>query len=304
MENSKISWTDHTFNPWIGCTKVSAGCQHCYAESLMDGRFGRVKWGKQGTRSRTSEAEWKKPLRWNSTQWMECPSCGWRGERFWTCPDCDWTPTRPVRQRVFCASLADVFEDRPELEEWRRDLFDMVLATPHLDWLLLTKRPENIVQMTSLHNFSQGLPNNIWIGTSVENQKTADERIPHLLKVWCAVRFLSVEPLLGPVDLSPYLVFPGQYEKAEWSLANHGASQPISWVIVGGESGNSSRKMDTEWALSLKQQCLSAGVPFFMKQMGTVWAKENAASDTKGGEMSDIPTTLQFREFPQCSLNP
>ncbi len=263
MENSKISWTDHTFNPWSGCTKVSAGCQHCYAEQLMDKRFGEVQWGPAGTRKRTSSANWKKPLQWSKQMWSECSFCGTRGD-YLSCPRCDSLDMRPARQRVFCASLADVFEDRPELVEWRRDLFDMVLATPHLDWLILTKRPENIVQMASLHNFSQGLPNNIWLGTSVENQETANERIPHLLKVPAAVRFLSMEPLLGPVHLG---------EMYDHTTVNPGSVvlpfyHGIGWVIVGGESGPNARPMHPEWVRSIRDQCVAAGVPFHFKQWG------------------------------------
>jgi protein gp37 len=177
------------------------------------------------------------------------------------CPTCDRLYPNPVRQRVFCASLADVFEDRPELEDWRRDLFDMVLATPHLDWLLLTKRPENIVQMTSLHNFSQGLPSNIWLGTSVENQETADERIPHLLKVPATVHFISMEPLLGPVDLGPALYKNGVHKGGIYY-------QRIDWIIVGGESGPNARPMHPEWVRSIRDQCIASGTPFHFKQWG------------------------------------
>ena len=117
-ENSKIEWTDHTFNPWIGCTKVSDGCKNCYAESLMDKRWGKVKWGPQGQRQRTSDENWKKPFAWDRQ-----------------------AAKQGIRYRVFCASLADVFEDNDQVSDWRLDLFDMIKVTPNLDWLLLTKRP-------------------------------------------------------------------------------------------------------------------------------------------------------------------
>lgn len=223
----------------------------------MDKRFGKGQWGPQGTRRRTSEAYWRKPLLWNSRQWMECPACGWRGERDWTCPDCDRTPTTPVRQRVFCASLADVFEDKEELEEWRSDLFRLILNTPNLDWLLLTKRPENVTSFVPYYWKTQGLPDNVWIGTSVENQETADQRIPHLLKIPARVRFLSMEPLLGPVDL--YALF--DKDGTVWS-------EGIDWVIVGGESGPNARPMHPDWVRSIRGQCQAAGVPFFFKQWG------------------------------------
>jgi len=188
-ENSKIEWCDHTFNPWVGCSKVSTGCKNCYAENMMDKRFGRVQWGVSGTRSRTSAANWEKPLSWNRKAKEE--------------------GTRP---RVFCGSLCDIFEDRPELVEWRRDLLSLIVDTPNLDWLLLTKRPENVNRMINevcgLVERSQwfgewlNINKHIWIGTSVENQETADKRIPELLKIPAAVRFLSAEPMLGPVVLA------------------------------------------------------------------------------------------------------
>jgi protein gp37 len=229
-ENSKIEWTDHTFNPWIGCTKVSTGCKFCYAETLMDTRYGRAKWGTNGTRVRTSAANWKQPLKWN----RQAEKDG-------------------VRRRVFCASLADVFEDRAELVEWRTDLFKLIDATPHLDWLLLTKRPENIKRMWREINDRGWLDDrrhNVWLGTSVEDQATADERIPILAGTngLCDVRFLSMEPLLGPVELSQV--------------------DPSWWVIVGGESGANARPMHPDWVRSIRDQCFERGCHFFFKQWG------------------------------------
>lgn len=245
-ENTKIEWCDHTFNPWIGCTKVSEGCQFCYAEALMDKRYGKVKWGPQGVRMRTSFANWKKPLAWNRKAEAE-------GQR----------------HRVFCASLADVFEekpDQPEMDEWRHDLFHRIWDTPHLDWLLLTKRPENVnahFQRSPLYNdYLQQmgeLPPNIWIGTSVENQEQADLRIPHLLNIPAAIRFLSMEPLLGPVNLTGFA-------SPLWGKLPPSAF--LHWVIVGGESGPNARPMHPDWARSLRDQCVAAGVPFFFKQWG------------------------------------
>lgn len=219
MDETKIEWCDSTFNPWIGCSKVSAGCAHCYAETLMDKRYGRVQWGDAGTRSRTSAAYWRKPFAWNRKS---------VGER---------------RRRVFCASLADVFEDRTELIGWRGDLFNLIRATPALDWLLLTKRPENVLRM------AEELPANIWIGTSVENQQAADQRIPKLMRIPASVRFVSAEPLLGPIDLS-------------------GFEQKPDWVIVGGESGPNARAMNPGWARLLHRQCRKFDIAFFFKQWG------------------------------------
>lgn len=240
VENSKIEWTDHTFNPWIGCAKVSPGCEHCYAETLMDTRYGRVEWGINGTRVRTSEINWRKPLSWNRKAEKE-----------------------GVRFRVFCASLADVFENRNELIPWRQQLFHLISQTPHLDWLVLTKRPENVPHFGFQQQLwwpSESFPRNVWIGTSVENQEQADKRIPELLKIPAAVRFLSCEPLLGPVDL----------HKAGWNGHNFDPdfAVEIDWVIVGGESGQDARPMHPDWVGSMRDRCQAAGVAFFFKQWG------------------------------------
>lgn len=290
MQNSRIEWTDHTFNPWIGCQKVSPGCQHCYAETYCN-RFG-VEWGPQGERKRTSPAYWRKPLTWNRQRWMECRRCGWRGDEKKLlaknhCSMCYGNGTlAPTRQRVFCASLADVFEERPELVEWRAELFRLIRETPNLDWLLLTKRPEKINQM--LFGWTTGtapimkqgvnvLPN-LWLGTSVENQERANKRIPSLLTAWGAsVRFLSCEPLLGLVDLTAIPILDGKSTinaltglepiDPETGLPRGGAPS-ISWVIVGGESGPHARPMHPDWARSLRDQCAASDVPFFFKQWG------------------------------------
>lgn len=268
MENSKISWTDHTWNGWIGCQKVSDGCKFCYAENLMDTRYGKVKWGPTGARQRTNDAYWRKPLTWNKDMWLQCDKCAWRGSvkvagwsltyRF-VCPNC-LGATSPTRQRVFSSSLSDVFEDRPELEPWRADLFDLIAKTDNLDWLLLTKRPENIMPMLiKAGRGFQDLPANVWVGASVENQEAADERIPHLLRVPAAVRFLSCEPLLGPIDISEWLRF-GEHRPY--------GPRPIHWVIAGGESGAAARPMRPDWARSLRDQCARANVPYHFKQWG------------------------------------
>jgi protein gp37 len=258
-EISKIAWTDATFNPWIGCAKVSAGCANCYAEEMMDKRYGRVQWGVNGTRSRTSQANWHEPIRWNRKA------------------DGDG-----VRKRVFCSSLADVFEDRAELEPWRRDLFMLIQLTPYLDWLLLTKRPENAMRMlpdrwlyacSSVEQRVNRIPSNVWIGTSVENQEQAEKRIPHLLQIPATVRFLSMEPLLGPVNL--------RFDDV---------SVMPDWVIVGGESGSKARPMATEWARDICFQCKMTGTPFFMKQLGGYPDKREAPEEW--------PTELRVREFP------
>lgn len=219
-QNSKIQWCHHTFNPWIGCQKVSAECEHCYAEGETFVRIqrsrGRELWGNRlrSERHVTSDANWRKPIAWNRAAEQV-------GER----------------HRVFCASLADVFEARDNLDEPRARLFALIEATPALDWLLLTKRPENVMEMVP-SSWRTGFPPQVWLGTSCGTQAAADERIPHLLRTPAAVRFLSCEPLLGPVDLTRPA--PGEVDAA--FAAGFGASYApslldgIHWVIIGGES--------------------------------------------------------------------
>lgn len=248
MGETKIEWADFTFNGWIGCTKVSAACDHCYAEVATPTRTlrasGTETWGPHAPRKRTSAANWKKPLAWNRQAEAE-------GRRY----------------RVFCASLADVFDNHASiLPEWRSDLWALIAETPHLDWLLLTKRPQNINKMLPLA-WGNGWPN-VWLGTTVENQTEADRRIPHLLAVPAAVRFLSVEPMLGPVDLTHISGKAGL--DPHWSMKQAG----LSWVICGGESGPNARPMHPDWARSLRDQCVAAGVPFFFKQWGK-WLHES-----------------------------
>lgn len=278
MKDSKIEWTHHSWNPWIGCTRVSPGCRHCYAETMMADRYKKVKWGPQGKRVRTSAEYWRQPIRWN----REAEAAG-------------------ERRRVFCASLADVFEVKPDqaadLNNWRLDLSALIRDTPWLDWLILTKRPENVKW-----DYSEW-PQNIWIGTSVETQEYADRRIPELLKIPAAVRFLSVEPMLGPVDLTS-IAWPdkgghrvdvlrgGYWNKSGVLLGGPSADlgEPkggftnhsdipgtINWVIVGGESGPNARPMHPKWAADIRDQCQQASVPFFFKQNGTWISKPQIA---------------------------
>jgi protein gp37 len=233
-EVTKIEWTDHTFNPWIGCQKVSPGCDHCYAEAMMDHRYGRVRWGPRGARSRTSEGNWRQPLKWARQ------ACG-------------------HRPRVFCASLADVFDNKVP-KEWRGDLWELIRKTPELDWMLLTKRPENIRRM-----LPNGWPwDHVWLGTTTEDQRHYDQRWRILSDIPAAIRFISYEPALG-------------------SLRLHGHSLP-DWVICGGESGaQQARMMEPAWARAMRDQCRELGVAFFMKQM------------TK---RVPIPKDLAIREWP------
>lgn len=286
-EHSKISWTDHTYNPWRGCTKVSAGCSRCYAEAMSKRNPAVLgEWGPQGTRVRGADSYLRKPLAWNKQRWEECVDCGWRGPHSDTrdfCPVCDRENLHPTRQRVFCASLADVFEDRPELVEWRRDLLVTIEQTPNLDWLLLTKRTENVNRMVSEAIGSDaGDPEvsvwfarnpHVWMGTSVEDQGTARKRIPHLMAIPARIRFLSCEPLLGPVDIGFGGVMPGRWHWLD--------SDSLHWVIVGGESGHDARPMKPDWARSLRDQCVANGVAFHFKQWGS-WRPADKWERTPG----------------------
>lgn len=264
-ENSAIEWTDHTFNPWIGCTKVSPGCDHCYAERDMASRLKVVQWGPHGARLRTKPANWAKPMTWNR-----------RHDEFFA--------QHGRRQRVFCASLADVFDNQVD-PAWRADLFELIERTPNLDWLLLTKRVGNVKDMVPLPWISKpfqhgpnpaniypaGWPANVWLGASIVNQEEADRDIPKLLSVPARVRFLSMEPLLGPVDLTgeylssklgayPFPKLPREHRTKMVDL--------LDWVIVGGESGPGARPMHPDWVRDLRDQCAAAGVPFLFKQWG------------------------------------
>lgn len=292
--NTSIEWCDHTFNPWIGCTKVSPACDHCYAEVSTPSRTMGVVWGPKAERHRTSPGNWAMPLRWNA-----------QAEAF--------QAQHGRRQRVFCASLADVF-DNAVSSKWRSDLLDLIDSTPNLDWLLLTKRVGNVASM--LHDVGPrtiqhgagfevrtGLPPNVWLGATIANQEEADRDIPKLLAVPARVRFLSMEPLLGPVQLETiYNTNLGEGQPYLHPLSGavsdgHGdvcSIEGIDWVIVGGESGHHARPMDVEWARSLQQQCKAAGTAFFMKQMG--------GTRDKRGSLADLPVDLRVREFP-CATN-
>lgn len=287
MENSKIEWTDHTFNPWEGCTKVSPGCAHCYA-ATRNARFGggtATNWGPGAPRRRTSVQNWKQPLKWNHDS-----SSG---------VDEGVLLDKEIRkQRVFCASLADWLDDEVPIE-WLADLLDLIRRTPHLDWQLLTKRPANwksrldaVLDLLAIPEeddpayhlsdwildwYNEKPPANVWVGTSVEDQQRADERIPELLKIPARVRFLSCEPLLEQVDLT---------KSAGLALAGLDGKTNIDWVICGGESGQHARPMHPDWARSLRDQCNAAGVPFFFKQWGE-WVPVNQSVPDKTVGPSD-----------------
>lgn len=383
MGKSEIEWTDKTWNPWSGCEKISQGCKFCYAAALPPSMRRRAVWGADAPRIEASEEYWRQPIAWDRRAAKE-----------------------GVRRKVFCASVADIGEARPELDAWRDRALALVALTPNLDWLWLTKRPEYLaeyfkapdlyIRVLNAANFfrstpgrngmrrandrcgvaisdpTRELPRNLWVGTSVEDQATADARIPHLLRIPARVRFLSMEPLLGAVDVLPWLsraaglwktppeswgavqwpewvpskireelssfwgVFgrkpldyhkhvnleqyadiprfgthtsesrsiyfspgrelkPGRYvhawnnmgrvvhEDGSYSVVHLGSRREFSggridWVIVGGESGRSARPMHPQWARSIRDQCVSAGVPYFFKQWGE-WAPGEAVEN-------------------------
>lgn len=242
MGKTSIEWCDFTFNPWIGCTRVSAACDFCYAEALAR-RYGWAKWGAGKARRRTSAENWLKPLKWNRA-----------------------AQAAGKRAKVFCASLADVF-DTEVPDEWRDELFAyLIMATPWLDWLLLTKRPKKMAEWAAEH----GWPENCWAGTTTENYEMACARIPYLLAVPAPVHFLSYEPALGPLNFSRAWM---------WPVDPVG----IDWVICGGESGPNARYMEPQWARDVRDAC-GGEVAFFMKQM------------TK---KAPIPDDLMIRQFPE-----
>lgn len=300
-EKTKIQWCDHTFNPWVGCAKVHTGCKFCYAEALMDTRYGRVEWGPEGTRSLTKT--WHDPVLWN----REAEAAG-------------------ERRKVFCASLADIFEDfkgavtdsqrrplflnphanwagsnitwhrmvvpdgegRPlTLDDLRCRLFYLIDRCPHLNFLLLTKRPENVQRMWP----DRRKRDNVWLGTSISDQPTANTWVDRLLpcRHLAGMLFLSCEPQIGPIDLNRWL-----------------SPEPlIDWVIVGGESKQGHgepRPFSLQWAEQTIQDCAIAAVPCFLKQFGSVpfsHGQRLHLKDKHGGDMNEWPEELRIRQCPE-----
>lgn len=264
MENTKIEWAHHTFNPVVGCTKVSVGdkgaCEHCYAEAWAK-RAGRDVWG-DSPRQRTTKSNWLQPVKWNRAAQLA-----------------------GVRYRVFCASLADVFDNKWELG-WRVDLFNLIYETPHLDWLLLTKRIGNAADMIEQAVALGGMLNkdpwpwpNVWLGATVVTQPEADRDIHKLIEVPAAVRFLSVEPMQGPVRLA---------------RLNAGRTSALHWIICGGESGPHARPMDPRWCADLRSDAERNDIAFFMKQ-------GSQANWPTFKDFSTFPPALQIREFPHAA---
>jgi protein gp37 len=243
---TRISWADYTFNPWRGCVKVSPACRFCYAETSTN-RWGGNFWGKNAPRPVTTST-WRDPRKWD----RQAAADG-------------------VMRRVFSGSLCDVFEDRPDLAAPRERLFDLIESTTWLIWMLLTKRPENIAALAG--RYAQGWPPNVWLGCTAETQRFADERLAHLRRHDVAVRFVSAEPLLGPVVLP---------------------AGAVNWVITGGESGTQPgvRLSHPAWYGSLRDQALAQGIPYHHKQNGMWVAKgqlEVVPSQFGGHDWYDNP---------------
>ena len=245
-ENSKIEWTHHTMNFWVGCTALSPACDHCYAEAWAKRTGHPELW--QGERRRTTGENWQKPLKWD----RRCAALG-------------------IRERVFTNSLAD-FLDNQVPGRWRDDAWHRIDQCRNMDWMILSKRPENGPKM--LPGLAIGAPewgdgwSNVWMGTTVED-RARKRRIDALRAIPAKVRFLSIEPLiedLGELDLTS-----------------------IDLVIVGGESGPHARPMHPGWARSIRDQCAAASVPFHFKQNGE-WIDEQEATNrhlAPGPEMFD-----------------
>ena len=264
-----IEWTDHTFNPWWGCSRVSPACRFCYADRDAR-RYGHELWRRHGQRRMLSERNWQRPLKWNRD-----------AER------------NGVPEKVFCASMADVFEDHPDLEEPRKRLWDLIEATPWLCWQLLTKRPENVAGMAP---WGDEWPSWVWLGVSAENQRWADTRIPVLFEIPARTKFISAEPLLGPIDLG--------FDHECGDPPHYPCPPMADWLIIGGESGGRARPMQLEWARDLLAQCRESEVSTvpFVKQLGSVLGRELGAGP-KGGDMAGWPADLRVREFP-CEAAP
>ena len=302
-EKTKIEWCDKTFNPWRGCLKCATGCQNCYAEATSKrnqktlGVWGSEKSG--ATRVVASEDMWAQPFKWNEAARRYNIEQGFD----------EYSYGMIKRPRVFCASLADIFEDwkGPMIGHWGQDpnlwgwdqpvrmvdvrarLFALVRITHELDWLLLTKRPENIPRFMPVRPFK-----NVWLGTSIACQD--DIRNADILsesRRLCAKTFLSIEPLIGPVDVT--------------------RGERPDWLIIGGESGPNARPCNVDWIRDIVQSCKTANVPVFVKQLGSFPFKENQRTlssateklpriklaDRKGGYMDEWPEDLRIREFPR-----
>ncbi len=283
MGESAIEWTRYTFNPWRGCTKVSEGCKNCYAEKNMSVKLHGIGWGPDAERVVKAESGWKVPLQWNRRARLE-----------------------GRMDRVFCGSLMDICEDRDELNASRARVFELAEQTPNLFWLFLTKRPENILSMKprAWRPGYSGIPKNVGFGSTMENQKYADERGTQLAKLNCFT-FASAEPLLEALDLRrwseqglecAFCGWKGCEETAtevpedgdilyccpgcKEECAHTPIDEYLGWIITGGESGYAARTSQLNWFRSLRNQCVSSNLPFFFKQWGEYCNFDDLPEDT------------------------
>lgn len=287
-EVTKIAWAHSTFNCWWGCQRISPGCEHCYAETFSK-RVGLKVWGPTSDRRFFGDKHWNEPRKWNAKAKAS-------GEP----------------HRVFCASMADVFEDRRDLDEQRARLFSLIEETPALTWMLLTKRPENMRKLTpdswggGRHAREESpvgrWPSNVWAGCTVEDQKRAEQRVPWILEVPAAVRFLSCEPLIEPVDLEnvePYYLQRDKHPNDPIvridCLRGHVKGQDdmidakVAWVIVGAESGHGRRPMGIEWVRSMRDQCVAAGTAFLFKQTVDERGNKTELPELDGRQWAQFP---------------
>lgn len=264
MSDTKIEWAEKSWNPISGCSPVSEGCQNCYAERMAKRLAGRFGYPKDDPFRVTLHAErLNDPLKWKK-------------------------PTK-----IFVCSMGDLFHPLVK-DEWIRFIWWGMVHTKLHQFLILTKRPIRMKEFLEkfygqfFERIEFMTPDNIWLGVSVENQKRADERIPILLQIPAKVRFVSVEPMLGPVDLARIKL--SQHTTFD-CLATYAYSNPnhvpyqgnrLDWVILGGETGPGARPMHPDWARSVRDQCQEAGVPFFFKNMGSAHEPELAGKITAG----------------------
>jgi protein gp37 len=321
MLASKIGWTDGTWNPWIGCSKVASGCQNCYAEAQAS-RFG-VEWGPGGTRRVAAESAWAKVRSWNRKAEKD-------GQPLLLFPSLcdpfeDWPG--PMIDHYGRVLLRDYGESATgeilpvgvasvSKKDWtdltmpdvRRRFWKLIDATPWIIWILLTKRPENVLRMWpwadgreyrpeagQLNDYQMNFRPNVWLLFSASNQEDLDAKHDHLLdcKDLCPVRGLSLEPLIGPIDL----VGDSGVNSIEWN-------GNANWVIGGGESGSKARPCNVDWLVAIADQCKAAGVPFYMKQYGSNpisgSGQEIRCKAKKGDDPSEWIEPLKVQEFPRC----
>jgi protein gp37 len=275
-KTTEIAWTDSTFNPWWGCLKISPACANCYAEKF-DKRTGGNHWGPDSSRRFFGEKHWAEPLTWQ----REAENAG-------------------VRRRVFCGSMCDVMEDYCDLGPQRERLYALIEQTPNLDWLLLTKRPENFRRFLPPEWLAHPRPN-VWGMATVESDDY-HVRAWELLKTPFAVRGISVEPLLGPLDLDRW-----ELTCKAWRRGTT-IGVYLDWVIVGGESGPRARPFNVDWARRIVTSCKASGTAVFVKQMGAFPHYGEGMplhlKHPKGGDVDEWPEDLRVREVPESLGKP